>query len=219
MKKLNLLMTNAYNRHTGKVGSLWQSRFHSTIFERGIPLLQGAAYIELNSFRASLVKQPEDYEYSSLNYLKQGNRDNLVDIDLLEEGLGIAAQFKDLADKQSYTAELYKTYLAYVYEAGTQPKGGKEGGIVITKEMQKQLKKYEIEGDKGSFQNQAWEYSKSILVGNSDYAQRFYEDHINPGYTGKQKQNHISKWLHASGKNLWSVFSVLHHELNMRGGP
>jgi len=213
MKRLNVLMTNAYKRHTGKTGTLWQSRFHSTIFERGLPVLQCAAYIELNSFRASMVKRPEDYEYSSLNYLKQGNRDGFIDIDLLEEGLGIASVSRDLTDEQAFTREIYKTYVAYVYESGTEPKGGKEGGIVITGEMQERLKKYGIEGEKGSFLHRAWDFSKSIFVGNSENAERFYEDHINPGYTGKQRQHHIAQWLHASGKNLWSIFSVFHQGL------
>ena len=213
MKKLNLLLTNAYNRHTGAVGTLWQSRFHSTIFERGISLLRGAAYIELNSFRASLEKRPEDYEYSSLHHLKQGNPGGLVDIDLLEEGLCMSELHKDLTDTKALTHELYKTYLAYIYEAGSTPKGGKEHGIIITDEMKARLQKYGIEGERGSLLQRTWEYSKSIFVGGSDYAKRFYDDHINPGYTGKQREEHIQKWLHTSGKNLWSVFSVFHQGL------
>jgi len=72
MKRLNLLMTKAYNRYTGKTGTMWQGRFHSTIFERGVSLLTGAAYIELNSFRASMAEKPEDYPYCSLNHLRKG---------------------------------------------------------------------------------------------------------------------------------------------------
>ena len=85
--------------------------------------------------------------------------------------------------------------------------------------MQEQLEKYGIEGEKGSLLKKAWDFSKSIFVGNSEYAQRFYEDHINPGYAGKVRRNHIAQWIHTSGKNLWSVFSVLHQGWNMRAGP
>jgi len=218
MKKLNLLITNAYNRHTGKVGTLWQSRFHSTIFERGIPVLQGSAYIELNSFRASMVNRPEDYEYSSLFHLRQGNPGELIDTEYLEEGLCMGELHKKLTDRKAFTRELYKTYLAYIYEAGSRPKGGKEHGIVITDAMKKRLKKYGIEGERGSLLKKTWEYSKSIFVGGSDYAKRFYDDHINPGYTGKQREEHIQKWLHTSGEKLWSVFSIFHHDLPT-GGP
>jgi len=222
MKKLNLLLTNAYNRHTGAVGTLWQSRFHSTIFERGVSMLRGAAYIELNSFRASMVKRPEDYEYSSLHHLKQGNPGGLVDIGLLEEGLCMGGLHKKLTDTKALTHELYKTYLAYIYEAGSTPKGGKEHGIVVTDAMKARLKKYRIEGEAGSLLQRTWEYSKSIFVGGSEYAKRFYDDHINPGHTGRQREKHIQKWLHASGEKLWSIFSIFHHDLptgRVRGRP
>jgi len=213
MKRLNILMTREYNRHTGKAGTLWQSRFHSTIFERGYASLQCAAYIELNSFRASMVNKPEDYEYSSLHYLKQGNKEGLIDIELLEEGLDISGLFRNLTDKQAFTWELYNTYLAYVYEAGTEPKGGKERGIVVTPEMQERLSKYGIQGEKGNLATKAWDFSRSIFVGNSEYAQRLYDEYINPGYSGKERQNHIAQWLHISSKNLWSIFSVFHQGL------
>ena len=212
MKKLNLLMTRAYNRHTGKVGSLWQSRFHSTIFERGVSVVRGSAYIELNSFRASMVKRPEDYEYSSLNYLKRGNRGGLIDIEYLEEGLFLRGLPKELTDAGAFTRELYKTYLAYVYEAGSSPKGGKGHGIVITDAMKARLKKYGIEWEQGSLQKRRWEYSKSIFVGGSECAKRFYDKHINPGYTGSEREEHIQKWLHTSGEKLWSIFSIFHRK-------
>jgi hypothetical protein len=222
MKKLNLLMTRAYNRHTGKVGSLWQSRFHSTIFERGISVVRGSAYIELNSFRASMAKRPEDYEYSSLSYLKRGNPGGLIDIEYLEEGLFIRSLHKDLTNTRAFTEELYKTYLAYVYEAGSSPKGGQEHGIVITEAMRARLKKYGIEGEQGSLGRRTWEYSKSIFVGGSEFAERFYDEHLNPGYTGSDREEHIQKWLHTSGEKLWSVFSIFHQDLptgSVRGRP
>ena len=213
MKRLNVLMTNGYKRHTGKKGTLWQSRFHSTIFERGIPLLAGAAYIELNGFRASLAKKPEEYQFCSLNYLKHGNKAELVNLDLLEEGLEITPVFKDLTDRKAFTAEIYQTYLAYIYEAGTEAKGSREQGITITSEMKAQLSKYGIQGERKDLHTRTWEYSKSILVGNSEYAQRFYEDHINRGYTGEKREDHIAQWLHTSGSKLKSIFSIFHPEL------
>jgi len=222
MKKLNLLITRAYNRHTGKEGNLWQSRFHSTIFERGIPILQGSAYIELNSFRASMANRPEDYEYSSLYHLRQGNPGNLIDTEYLEEGLCINPVKKEMTDKKAFARELYKTYLAYIYEAGSKPKGGKEHGIVITDEMKARLKTYGIEGEAGSLLQRTWEYSKSIFVGGSDFAKQFYDEYINPGYRGKQRDDHIQKWLHTSGKRLWTIFSIFHQDLptaKSRGRP
>jgi len=213
MKKLNLLITRAYNRYTGKEGGLWQSRFHSTIFERGASVLQGAAYIELNSFRVLLSKRPEDYEYSSLYHLKNGNPDGLIDIGLLEEGLCINTLQHNLTDRKAFTRELYKTYLAYVYEAGTKPKGGKEGGTIITDAMQARLKKYGIEGEAGSLCRKQWDYSRSIFVGGTEFAERFYDEHINPGYSGSRREAHMKKWVHGSGQKLSTIFSIFHQGL------
>jgi len=213
MKKLNLLITRAYNRHTGKEGGLWQNRFHSTIFERGISVLQGAAYIELNSFRASLVKRPEEYKYCSLHHLKEGNTNGLIDIDFLEEELCINRLQKKLTDRRAFTKELYKTYLSYVYEAGSKPKGGKEHGTIITKAMKTRLKKYGIAGQAGNLFKKNWDYSKSIFVGGPDFTERFYDEHINPGYIGSRREEHMQKWLHTSSQNLCSIFSIFHQGL------
>jgi len=227
MKKLNLLITRAYNRYTGQEGGLWQSRFHSTIFERGVSVLQGAAYIELNSFRASVSKRPEDYEYSSLYHLQHGNPDGLIDIDLLEEGLCINTLQKTKTDRKAFTRELYKTYLAYVYEAGSRPKGGKEHGIIITDAMKARLKKYGIEGEAGKLCRKQWDYSRSIVVGGPDFAERFYDEHINPGYRGSRREDHMKRWVHVSGQNLSTIFSIFHQgipperaqSLSSRDGP
>ena len=91
-------------------------------------------------------------------------------------------------------------------------KGLKKGQIPLKK-------LWSMRGEKGSFTKKVWEYSKSIFMGGSDFAERFYEDHVNPGYSGKERQNHLTKWLHTSGKHLWSVFSEFHQGLSTRDGP
>jgi REP element-mobilizing transposase RayT len=223
MKRLNLLLTNAYNRHTGKTGTLWEGRYHSTIIERGYAVLQCSAYIELNSFRAGKVKQPENYKYSSLNYLIKGNRDKLIDIDLLEEGLDISLKYKHISKPKLYQRELTKAYTAYIYEAGTKPAKDKQGrikekGLVITEAMKQKLKKYGLKSEKGIFLTKVWEYTKGKFLGGAEFADRFYEDYINPGYSGKEKRSHMEQWIHASSTNLWSIFSVLDKRLT-RGSP
>ncbi|MFH1707937.1 MAG: transposase, partial [Planctomycetota bacterium] len=61
MKRLNHHVSVRHNRARELQGTLWEGRFHSTIVERGYSLAMCAAYIELNAFRASMVKKPEDY--------------------------------------------------------------------------------------------------------------------------------------------------------------
>jgi len=220
MKRLNVLLTNAYNRHTGKTGTLWEKRYFSNIIERGMGIIQCGAYIELNSFRASLTAHPEDYKYSSINELKRGNPEGIIDIDLLEEGLGISRLYKDLTDRQSFTRELFKTYLSYIYEAGTNPHKDEHGrpeehGLVITKEMKMNLEQYGIHGPVTSMSRKGIEYSRGKFIGGEEFARRFYEEHVDRGYRGEARQQHMKKWLHNLGQGVWGVFNVM----QARGHP
>jgi len=223
MKRLNLLMTKAYNRYTGKTGTLWQGRFHSTLFERGVSILTGTAYIELNSYRANISDSPEDYKYCSLYHLKNGNRDGLIDIDLLDEGLSISTVNKIHRDKEAFAQEIYTTYRAYIYSVGSEAgKSGKKGGanrvLKITRGMQRKLKKYGIEVERGIFSRRIWEYSRSRFVGSVEYARKLYEEHINPGYMGAEKELHQEKWIHEGSMAQTSLFS-LKHRLHTGGSP
>jgi hypothetical protein len=223
MKRLNLLMTKAYNRYTGKTGTLWQGRYHSTLFERGVSILTGAAYIELNSYRANISDMPEDYENCSLYHLKNGNRDGLIDIDLLDEGLSISTVDTKHRDKEAFAQEIYATYRAYIYSVGSESgKGGKKGGahrfLQMTRSMQNRLKKYGIEAEHGIFNRRIWEYSRSRFVGSVEYARKLYEEHINPGYTGAEKERHQEKWIHEGGMAQASLFS-LKHRIQTGGSP
>jgi REP element-mobilizing transposase RayT len=218
MKRLNVLMTREYNRHTDSTGTLWESRFKSTVIEQGWAMVNCAAYIELNSFRAGIAKQPETYKYSSLYWLSKGNKDKLINIDLLEEGLGISAEYEHISKPKLYQRELTKTYAAFVYEVGTNPHKRKQKGLIITEAMKKRLKKYGLQPEEGSFIKKIWEYSKGKFLGGTDFADRMYEEHINPGLSGREKQNHRERWIHVSGKGLWGIFSLLDKTLT-RGSP
>ena len=220
MKRLNVLLTNAYNRHTGKTGTLWEKRYFSNIIERGMGMVQCGAYIELNSFRASLTSHPEDYEYSSINELKRGNPSGLIAIDLLEEGLGISSLNSRLRDRREFALEVFKTYLSYIYEAGTDPHKDKDGlsekgGLVITDKMKARLKKHGIHTQEGSMRTKGAEYSRGKFIGGEEFARRFYEEHIDVGCRGDYRKRHMEKWLHDMGNGVWGVFNIIHS----RGDP
>jgi putative transposase len=54
--------------HNGKhkrKGHLWEDRFRSVIVEDGVAAKTMAAYIDLNPVRAAMVKNPEEYRWSS----------------------------------------------------------------------------------------------------------------------------------------------------------
>jgi putative transposase len=66
MQELKTRFTVNYNlRHT-RTGTLWESRFHSTVVETGAALSRMATYIDLNPLRAGIVERPEDYRWSGL---------------------------------------------------------------------------------------------------------------------------------------------------------
>ncbi len=83
-KGLKLSVGEAHRRYTRMVnfregwrGHLWQGRFSSFIMDEK-HLLACAKYIELNPVRASLVKSPYDWKWSSARYHLDGEDDILV---------------------------------------------------------------------------------------------------------------------------------------------
>jgi putative transposase len=69
--------TRYINFQKGWKGHLWQGRFASYPMDEQ-HLLAAVRYIELNPVRAGLVKNPEDYRWSSAKNHLQGKEDILV---------------------------------------------------------------------------------------------------------------------------------------------
>ena len=198
MKRLNHHVSVRHNKARDLQGTLWEGRFHSTIVERGYSLAMCAAYIELNAFRASMVKKPEDYAFCSLNYLLKGNKDGLIDTSLIAEGIG--------ADKSDLNG-LLQTYTALVYASGARPHKGKTNGLVITEAMRKELKEKGIEIKAGSLGEKVRAYILGKVVGRSEYVRKFYDEWLNPGYRGARRKRHAAKWLKDLGRGLWTACS------------
>ena len=57
--------TQWHNGKTKRKGHLWEDRFKSVIVEDGVAAKTMAAYIDLNPVRAGMVKNPEEYRWSS----------------------------------------------------------------------------------------------------------------------------------------------------------
>lgn len=86
---LNLAIGEAHRRYTRRInfredwrGHLWQGRFSSFIMEDQY-LLACTRYVELNPVRAGLVKNPEDWRWSSAAAHIAGQEDTLVKTDPL----------------------------------------------------------------------------------------------------------------------------------------
>ena len=64
MKALKQRFSIWFNQTHGRFGTLWSERFKSVLVEgKGNPLQTMAAYIDLNSVRAGLVKDPKGYRF------------------------------------------------------------------------------------------------------------------------------------------------------------
>ncbi len=64
MKTLMLRFTLWFNKRHQRVGRLWESRFKSVLIEgEWDPLMNVAAYVDLNAVRAGMVRDPKDYRW------------------------------------------------------------------------------------------------------------------------------------------------------------
>jgi REP element-mobilizing transposase RayT len=65
MRHLNGVYAQRFNRRHGRVGHLFQARFHSRLVDRDDHLLAVAAYIPTNPVRAGLCSEPAAWRWSS----------------------------------------------------------------------------------------------------------------------------------------------------------
>lgn len=65
MQGLTLCYTQHVNRKYRRTGRLWESRYHSCIVDQETYLWEVTRYIEQNPVRAAIVRNPQDYRYSS----------------------------------------------------------------------------------------------------------------------------------------------------------
>ncbi|KKR17764.1 MAG: Transposase-like protein [candidate division CPR2 bacterium GW2011_GWC1_41_48] len=88
MKRLNLAYFHHYRKTYGWVGHFWQDRFKSQPVGKDEYFIQCGKYIELNPVRAGIVKNPEDYRYSSYSYYAMGKNNPLLTKDMFYDNLG-----------------------------------------------------------------------------------------------------------------------------------
>ncbi len=80
MQVLSFGYTQYFNRKHGKSGHLFQGRYKSFLCDKDAYMLELVRYIHLNPVRAGMVKDPDDYRWSSHHqYLKASG--GLADVD------------------------------------------------------------------------------------------------------------------------------------------
>ncbi|MCL5795836.1 MAG: transposase [Patescibacteria group bacterium] len=91
MKKLNLAYFHHYRQKYGWAGHFWQDRYKSQPIGKDSYFIQCGKYIELNPLRSGLIKNPEDYQFSSYNYYAFGKSNVLIAKDIFYDDLGKTA--------------------------------------------------------------------------------------------------------------------------------
>jgi hypothetical protein len=102
--------TLRFNKIYGKVGHLFQGRYHAIICDSELYLLTLVRYIHLNPVRATLTATPEDYPYSGHRAYLAGQSTTLMDptpvLDLLG-GPVAYARFVSDGLGEGHRADLY----------------------------------------------------------------------------------------------------------------
>jgi putative transposase len=77
MQSLGRMYVQNFNSQHKRTGTLWEGRFKSFLIESKRYLLEVYRYIELNPVRAGIVKNPENYSWSSHLFNAYGINSNL----------------------------------------------------------------------------------------------------------------------------------------------
>lgn len=88
MKKLNLKYFYYFKKKYGWVGHFWQDRFKSQPVGKDSYFIQCGKYIELNPVRSGIVKDPNDYNYSSFKHYAKGNSNKIITTDMIYQQIG-----------------------------------------------------------------------------------------------------------------------------------
>jgi len=88
MKKLNLSYCYYFKNKYGWTGHFWQGRYKSQAVGKDEYFLQCGKYIELNPVRAGIIKDPQEYPYSSYNYYVEGENNDIITEDFFYPDLG-----------------------------------------------------------------------------------------------------------------------------------
>ncbi|HEY6829196.1 MAG TPA: transposase [Gemmatimonadaceae bacterium] len=88
MQSLGSRYVKRVNARSGRVGTLWESRYRACLVERDSHVLAVCRYIDLNPVRAAMVARPEDYRWSSYAGLAELRQDPVITPHAALEQLG-----------------------------------------------------------------------------------------------------------------------------------
>ena len=105
------------NRSYRRTGTLWDSRYKSSLIHAGSYLLACMRYIELNPVRAALVDDPAHYRWTSYRANGLGQGSSQFDARLVPHPVYLALGAGDAARRKAYR-ELFRSALHAAAVAG-----------------------------------------------------------------------------------------------------
>ncbi|MFC1824536.1 transposase [Thermodesulfobacteriota bacterium] len=152
VKEIKQGFSRFFNKRHGRKGFFWSERFKSVIVDNGETLINCQAYIDLNPFRAGIVKKPETYRWCSLGYhVQRNNSDGFLSMDFGLREFGV----RKIEDRLGY-------YRRFVYE-----KGG------ITERGEERVRGIEINAVE-RFRYRTRYFTDSGIIGTKDFVERIY---------------------------------------------
>jgi putative transposase len=108
MKRVEQDHAQYMNRTYGRTGSLWENRYYSSFVDSDLYLLRCHRYIELNPVRASMVRHPAEYTWSSFRANALGYPNPLLTPHGVYEALGSTAQRQQTAYRQLFEIPMHE---------------------------------------------------------------------------------------------------------------
>jgi len=77
-RKVNSIFSRTINKINGRCGQLIMDRFKSPMIESNPALIRVSRYVDLNAYKANIVKHPKYYKWCSYKYYAYGVEDKLL---------------------------------------------------------------------------------------------------------------------------------------------
>ena len=106
-----------FNRRHGRNGTLWDSRYKSSLVDSDDYLLECHRYIELNPVRAGIVAEPSQYRWSSYHRNALGTTDARISPHPVYVGLGTSLIERQAAYRALFASQLSKRTLDEIRRA------------------------------------------------------------------------------------------------------
>lgn len=133
MQSIGRRYVRYFNTRYARTGTLWESRYRSSVIDSEHYLLACARYIERNPVRAGMVGTPAEYSWSSYHHNAYGTPDRLLRAHPVLLALGTTPSERRAAYRALFTQELPEDELTRIRRS-TQ-RGDATGGEAFLRQL------------------------------------------------------------------------------------